>query len=158
MPRPPPCRADPAVITAVAESPEAFPFDEPAVLAVPTYEGSGQVVHPDVAATPPGVFGSMSHLAITPYPRGDARYENPSLFAGARPDGWSLEAGAPNPVVLPDAGYLSDPDLVYEPDARELWLYYRQVSGGNVVRLLAPRTESTGARRSKWRGPPTIIW
>ena len=125
-----------AVITAVAESPDALPFDAPAVLSIPTYEGSGQVVHPDYASTPAGIFGTAYHLAITPYPRGDATQENPSLFAGARLDLWNLESGAPNPVVLPQTGYLSDPDLVYEPDARELWLYYRQVTGGNIVHLL----------------------
>lgn len=127
---------DPAVVTALAESPEALPFDEPTVLTIPTYDGSRQVVHPDYAATPAGRFGTTSHLAVTPYPEGDAKFENPSLFAGTRLDVWGLEPGAPNPVVLPDAGYLSDPDLVYEPDARELWLYYRQVNGANVVHLL----------------------
>jgi hypothetical protein len=41
-------------------------------------------------------------------------------------------------VVLPDAGYLSDPDLVYVPERDELWLYYRQVTADNIV--LAVRT------------------
>ncbi|MGH7498863.1 MAG: hypothetical protein ACREL3_08435 [Gemmatimonadales bacterium] len=128
--------AEPAVITAVAESPDALPFDQPQVLTISTFDGSGQVVHPDYAGTPAGRFGTAGHLAITPYFQGDARFENPSLFAGKRPDTWLLEAGAPNPVVIPQSGYLSDPDLLYEPDAKELWLYYRQVSGANLVHLL----------------------
>lgn len=128
--------AAPAVITAVAESPDALPFDQPERLSIPTFDGSGQVVHPDYAATPAGRFGTPAHLAITPYPQGDAKFENPSMFAGTRLDIWFLEAGAPNPVVHPQAGYLSDPDLLYEPDAKELWLYYRQVTGDNIVHLL----------------------
>jgi hypothetical protein len=127
---------NPAFITAVAESPNALAFDEPIRLTLPTYEGSGQVVHPDFVATPPGMFGTTGHLAITPYPHGDFRFENPSLFAGTRLDVWGLEAGAPNPVILPAEGYLSDPDIVFEPDARELWLYYRHVDDANIVRLL----------------------
>ena len=46
--------AEPAVITAIAESPDALPFDLPAVLDIPTFDGSGQLVHPDYAATPQG--------------------------------------------------------------------------------------------------------
>lgn len=129
--------ADPAVITAIAEPPEALPFDLPAVLSIPTCDGSGQVVHPDHAVTPVGAFVNANHLAITPYPAGDAKFENPSLFFSAmRLDLWGLEAGAPNPVIRPQTGYLSDPDLVYEPDEKELWLHYRQVAGANIVMLL----------------------
>jgi len=128
--------AAPAVVTAVAEPADVLLFDQPATLALATYDGSGQVVHPDFAATPPTMFASGYHLAITPYPFGDARRENPSLFGGRRFDTWGLDPGAPNPVVLPRAGYLSDPDLVYQPDARELWLYYRQVTDRNVVHLI----------------------
>ena len=127
--------APPAVFTAVAERPDALPFDELRPLSIPTYEGSGQVVHPDYAESAEGP-GARHHLAITPYPFGDAHWENPSLFGGERADHWSLAAGAPSPVVLPDAGYLSDPDLVYLPEARELWLYYRQVTTDNIVRLV----------------------
>jgi hypothetical protein len=128
--------ADSAVITAIAESQDALLFNQPAILSIATYDGSNQVVHPDYAATPPGVFGEPDHLAITPYPGGDARLENPSLFAGSRPNVWALSPGALNPVVLPPAGYLSDPDLVYEPDAGELWLYYRQVTTDNIIYLI----------------------
>ena len=100
-----------------------------------TFDGSGQVVHPDFAATPPGVMGFPSHLAITPYPGGNAAYELPSLFASEAGYGWQLEAGAPNPVVTASGGYMSDPDLVYVPDAHELWMYYRQVTGQNIIHL-----------------------
>jgi hypothetical protein len=124
---------EPAVFTAIAEPPDALPFDEFLPLDFATYDGSRQVVHPDYAATPAGAFGQRFHLAITPYPFGDAAYENPSIFQGARRDHWDLGPGAPNPVVLPGAGYLSDPDIVYVPEAGELWLYYRQVTADNVI-------------------------
>jgi hypothetical protein len=143
--------ADPAVFTAIAESREALPFDEPTVLAFETYDGSGQVVHPDYAVAPVSAFGPGPHLAITPYPFGDATFENPSLFEGQRKDSWALPAGGPNPVVRPSVGYLSDPDLVSVPDAGELWLYYRQVTDKNLIHLIR-----TGDGRT-WSEPVEVL-
>jgi hypothetical protein len=105
-------------------------------ISIPTYDGSGQVVHPDYAASSTGVFLYPSHLAITPYPFGDPHWENPSIFAGAGALTWLLEDGAPNPILTPSTGYLSDPDLVYNDESGELWLYYRQVTGSNVIYLI----------------------
>ena len=128
--------AEPAVFTAIAEPRDALPLGSLTPLTFATYDGSGQVVHPDYAATPAGAFGLPLHLAITPYPFGDARFENPSFFESGRGDAWALPEGGPNPVVLPDRGYLSDPDLVYLADLNELWLYYRQVTSDNIVQLV----------------------
>jgi hypothetical protein len=133
----------PAVFTAVAEPPDALPFDQIRPLDFATYDGSHQVVHPDFVATPAGAFAASLHLAITPYPFGDPAFENPSFFEGGRRDIWTLPAGAPNPVVLPDAGYLSDPDIVWVPERGELWLYYRQVTADNIVRLVRTRDGRT---------------
>jgi hypothetical protein len=127
---------EPAVFTATAEPVEVLPFDDLRILRIPTYDGSGQVVHPDYLATPADLFASASHLAITPYPGGDPAYENPSLFIATRPDEWSLQGGAPNPVVQTTAGYLSDPDIVFHPESGELWLYYRQVTRDNLIFLI----------------------
>jgi hypothetical protein len=141
---------DPAVFSAVGEGGEWMPFDQLAPLDFTTYEGSGQVVHPDYAATPAGAFGLPFHLAITPYPYGNPSFENPSFFESDHPDRWLVSGGASNPVVRPDAGYLSDPDLVYVPDAGELRLYYRQVTTQNLVLL----TRSTDGLR--WTVPVEV--
>jgi hypothetical protein len=127
----------PATFTAMAEPVEAIPTGEIRLLSLPTYEGSGQVVHPDYVQSLDGAFAYGHHLAITPYPFGNATYENPSLFGSlGKRDGWLLEPGAPNPIVRPASGYLSDPDVVYVPDSNELWLYYRQATNDNVVLLI----------------------
>lgn len=97
----------------------------------------GRWFNPDFVRSPTGVFGFPHHLAITPYPSGNANYENPSIFVTtALVDRWLLEPGTPNPLVKPTSGYLSDPDLVYVPETRELWLYYRQATSSNIIWLI----------------------
>src|SRR4051812_43260793 len=96
-------------------------------LSLVTYDGSGQTVHPDVVSVPADWIGTRRYLAITPYPAGDGSKENPSIFGGDDIDVWRAPAGLTNPVVRPAGGYLSDPDIVYEPQRRELWMYYREV-------------------------------
>ena len=52
---------------------------------LPTYESSGQAVHPDqaiVGANSPLAAAATRWLGVTPYPYGDANRENPSLFSG----------------------------------------------------------------------------
>lgn len=142
---------EPATFTAIAESPDQLPFGEVRVLDLQTYEGSRQVVHPDYVRVPAEAFQQGHHLAITPYPFGDPSHENPSHFVGERPDRFGLLAGAPNPVVRPPSGHLSDPDLLYLPETGELWLYYRQVAGENIVLLI--RT-SDGVR---WSQPVEVV-
>jgi hypothetical protein len=142
---------EPAVFTAIAEGPDALPFDQIFPLDFETYDGSRQVVHPDFAATPAGVFGRPFHLAITPYPFNNPAFENPSFFEATRRHTWALPDGGPNPLVLPASGYLSDPDLVYVPEAGELWLYYREVSRENNVRLIRTGDGVT------WSDPVTVL-
>ena len=126
---------EPATFTAIAESPGQVPFGEVHVLDLPTYEGSRQVVHPDYVRVPAGAAQQGHHLAITPYPFGDPELENPSHFVGERTDLFALPPGAPNPVLRPTDGYLSDPDMLYVEATGELWLYYRQVTSDNIIML-----------------------
>ena len=140
----------PAVFTAVGEGAQWMAFDQLTPLDFATYEGSGQVVHPDYAATPAGGFGRQFHLAITPYPYGNPSLENPSLFEADRRDQWTVSDGVTNPIVRPGAGYLSDPDLVFVPELGELRLYYRQVTTDNIVLLSRSRDGS------RWSAPVEV--
>jgi len=106
------------------------------LLTLQTFDGSGQAVHPDPAVTPPSWGASSTQLMVTPYPSGDASKENPSLFEGRSVDEWFVPEGVMNPIARPAAGYLSDPDELYNPDASELWLYYRGVTTQNEVFLI----------------------
>ena len=102
-----------------------------------TFEGSRETVHPDYVRTPDDWGAYALHLALTPYPNGANAMENPSLYVSRSGFRWFPQAGITNPVVIPDGGgYLSDPDLVYVPNLRELWMYYRKVDSKNRVLLV----------------------
>jgi len=116
-----------------------------------TYDGSGQVVHPDIAWPTPGGLDGMPRLAITPYPWGNSRYENPSLFTGRGLDTWDIADGVTNPVAKPSAGYLSDPDILWVAEARELWLFYRRVDSGNEILV------SRSPDGLQWSAPQVVV-
>jgi hypothetical protein len=106
------------------------------VLALSTYDGSGQTVHPDYAA-PPRPWPTVKHyLAITPYPASNNKKENPTLYTGSDGVAWKNASGAPNPLVFPAVGYLSDPDIVYARARNELYVYYRQSSDLDLIYLI----------------------
>jgi hypothetical protein len=116
-----------------------------------TYDGSGQVVHPDVAFFSPDDGAMVPRLAITPYPWGNANFENPSLFEGNGRDAWSAAAGVTNPVFKPSAGYLSDPDMVSLPDRHELWMFYRHVNDANEI------LASQSIDGVRWSAPRVVV-
>jgi hypothetical protein len=130
-----------ALVAGVACTDTAGPVPPPPpndihLLALQTFDGSGEAVHPDPAMTPASWGASMSQLMVTPYPNGDASKENPSLFEGRSASEWFIPEGVMNPIARPASGYLSDPDELYNPDAGELWLYYRGVTAQNEVFLI----------------------
>jgi hypothetical protein len=128
-----------------------FPHAELTVLDLATPDGSGQTVHPDHVATFAPWTAAPEYLAATPYTFGDAGVENPSLYARVSDVSWPAPAGLRNPVVVPSAGYLSDPDIVYVPERGELWLYHRAVTSRNEIRLVTSRD---GVR---WSEPALVV-
>lgn len=82
----------------------------PRMLAVETYDGSGQLAHPDVvrvddAETP-------FWMAATPYPFSDEKVENPSVWRSHDGLRWEEPAARVNPIVpRPPFDHNSDPDL-----------------------------------------------
>ena len=121
------------------------------VLSLMTFDGSGQAVHPDPALTPLTWDGAESQLFATPYPNGDASKENPSLYARSSLFDWRVPSGVMNPVVSPASGYLSDPDELYNPEAGELWLYYRAVGNANQIYVMQ------GAAPDRWSSPTLVV-
>jgi hypothetical protein len=103
------------------------------VLALSTYEGSGEAVHPDYVAPPAPWPVARKYLVVTPFAGGRRTNENPSLFVGVNGIRWWPDRRTPHPLVTPGFGYLSDPDIVYDPQTVELILYYRHVTSDNII-------------------------
>jgi hypothetical protein len=122
-------------------------------LTISTYDGSGESVHPDalVFATP--WHGRRYWFAATPYPAGNPSFENPSIFIGNRANVWRVPGLPENPLARPEkGGYLSDPDLVLDPDRDELRLYFRQTAGGLDELFL-----STSADGRQWSDRQLVL-
>lgn len=123
------------------------PISGPFELRVPTYDGSGQTVEPDIVYRPGSWHGWEYWMVVNPYPNGNGALENPSIVASHDGHTWEVPPGVVNPVVPRDAPN-SDPDLTYDPVGDRLILFYRQVRGGsNVIKF------TTSANGVTWAAP-----
>lgn len=122
----------------------------PSLIPVVTYDGSGQLVHPDAAVFPGRWQGKRYWISATPYPAGNPRYENPSIYQGRVSSEMRVPLGVTNPIVpAPTSGYMSDPDIVHDPDSDELRMYYRHTAGSEDAIFLS--TSPDGVRWSPAR-------
>jgi hypothetical protein len=107
-------------------------IDEPALTnapmyqITPTYDWSGQAMHPGIVYFPEGWNGYKYWMAMTPLTYSDHFKENPSILVSNDGFSWEVPPGLINPLVYPPpyGGYNADPDLVYNDDTDELWLYF----------------------------------
>ncbi len=120
------------------------------VLNIPTYDGSGEITHPDVVRG--GLGLRWLWMAVTPYPNSDTDKENPSLFQSHNGRFWRIPKGLTNPVVKPADGYLSDPDLVFDAPTKRFWMYYRHVTQGMNNILLVRSTDGV-----RWDAPIQVV-
>ena len=137
-------------------------------LDIPTYEHSGQAVHPDVVRFAAAWNGWEYWMAMTPYPRGKPAYENPSILVSHDGLKWQVPDGARNPLARTPAkkGYNSDPDLTYDASRDRLVLIYREVTAthnlvhavesADGVRWTPPRLAFS--RRNHGMVSPTIAF
>ncbi|CAN5164979.1 hypothetical protein BH09GEM1_BH09GEM1_22910 [soil metagenome] len=126
---------------------------EPARISVETYDGSGEMVHPDALVFPHRWNGRRYWFIGTPYPLGNSTLENPSGFAGDSAGDWRPIPGVANPIARPATdAYLSDPDLTYDSAHDRVHLYYRQTTGSADQLYL--RTSKSG---SDWSEPTLVL-
>lgn len=138
-------------ITALTPRISPLPSDDIRVLRLSTYDGSDQTVHPDYARLPATWPRPLrDYLAITPYPNANFALENPSLYESSDLVTWTPPDGMQNPIVRPANGYLSDPDIVFDPARNELYMYYREVVDDNAIYLT--RSANAGA----WTDPVVV--
>ena len=106
-------------------------------LQISTYDGSGQLTHPDVIYTENEWNNYRYWLVFTPYPNGNNKMENPSLRSSTDGIRWVKPfPDLPDPVVPPPAdviagGFNSDPDIVLA--GSKMYLFYRQTSATRIT-------------------------
>lgn len=108
--------------------PTAAPYNSPQALATPTYEGSGQAIHPKVLDFGAGGWNGWRYWMVhSPFPGNDDRHENPSILVSQNGYYWQTPTGVPNPLypAPPVPGFNSDPHLAYDPTANQLVVLYR---------------------------------
>lgn len=136
---------------------------EPTVMSVPTYDGSGQAVHPDVVAFDTDWHGARYWMTMTPYPRSNQTLENPSILSSEDGIGVAVPAGLKNPVISApkkSKDYNSDPELVYEAQTDRLVLFHRLVEKKtNTVHVTTSRDGITwtAARAPFWEHSHDVV-
>jgi hypothetical protein len=102
--------------------------NSPIPLTIPTYDGSGQMTHPDILFFSAPWKGFRYWMVGTPYPDENSSYENPSVFVSKDAVNWTVPNGLSNPLVKPAVAnsYLSDPDIIYHRSFG-IRVYYRMV-------------------------------
>jgi hypothetical protein len=129
-------------------------LNAPRPLDIPTPDGSGQAVHPDVVYVEGGFAGFPYWMACTPYPGGDDRLENPIIRASHDGIVWTLPNGAPDPLVAaPEilTSHHADPDLVYWEG--RLYLYFMTTDKARRSTRFSVMSSSDGR---SWTDPEPV--
>lgn len=126
------------------------PYNTPMPVITPTYDGSGEAIHPSVIdfhripSVGTNWHGWRYWMAMTPYPNADPSKENPSILVSNNGFYWQPPVGVRSPLYWPQPGtsnpVLSDTHLVYEPDRDGLLLLYRD-NGLGQIHLIARSTD-----------------
>jgi hypothetical protein len=149
------CSSQPRVVSGIQCVTPAQNASSP--LVTPTYDASGTTVEPTVLDFPNSWHGFRYWMVASPFPNGDANFENPSIFVSQDGTQWSVPHGLTNPVVLPTQGILADGTVAYDATDDELWLYYlndiNDASGTTHEHLL--RTESKNG--VNWTKPRDLL-
>lgn len=125
---------------------------------VPTPDGYGQTVHPDVIDFgPAGWNGHRYWMGITPFRGGDPRTENPCVLVSADGYNWEVPAGLTNPLeVGPGPTYHanSDTDLTYDPVGNRLILLWRLYHTGLRTEQIRMAHSTDGVT---WSTPAVVM-
>lgn len=121
------------------------------LLDIPTYDGSGQAVHPDVLYCQSGRLGHFFYMAMTPYPNGNSQFENPCILVSEDGVGFREEREGLNPLVhCPPYDHNCDPDLTFTEQTGMFYLYYLETmrpDSQNVVLIKSRDAINWGKER-----------
>ncbi len=126
-------------------------LNAPTPLVTPTYDGSGQVVHPDVLHVPGGWNGYEYWMGMTPYPGSNDNYENPSILASHDNLTWVVPPGVVNPLAPEPAGHNDDVDMLIVDG--QMVMYFNETNNNGTTYI--KRLTSTDG--SAWTTAQTVI-
>lgn len=125
-------------------------------LVIPTYDGSGQSVHPKVLYFENGWNGFRYWMAMTPYRDTNDYYENPSILCSNDGYNWREPSGISNPISggITGGAHYSDTHLVMVGDTMECWYRYNpskadNVSPNNDINYVYRQTSTDGVNWSE---------
>lgn len=119
-------------------------LNAPTYLITPTYEGSGQAMHPSIIdfKNEYGLEqwnGYRFWMAVTPFPFGNSIFENPCILVSFDGLTWFSPPGFKNPLDIPDKPnqdhYNSDPELIYDSISNCLVLFWREYYKNRYERI-----------------------
>lgn len=130
-------------------------------LTTPTYDTSGNAVHPDVldmnvVLGGTGTWnGKRYWMSMTPYPAGNSAYENPSILCSDDGTTWAEPVGLTNPIdAAPGGGHINaDAALCLSSDGTTLWCYYLD-SDQSTTDILHARSSTDGVT---WSAEATLF-
>lgn len=118
---------------------------------IETYDGSGQVVHPDIV-----FYRNRYWLTVTPYPYGMEEYENPCIYQGD--DIYHL-IPPQGPIVVQhkhtQGVHLSDPCFAVNGD--ELFCYYRESERKGNIEEHKIWSLQYSASDNNWYAPTLLL-
>jgi hypothetical protein len=100
--------------------------DEETIVNIQTYDGSNQVVHPDILILDKPVEGNIFLMAYTPYPFENEKLENPSINFSKDGINFFPINSVENPVdPAPILTYYNDdPDISFDPISKNYYYYH----------------------------------
>lgn len=122
-------------------------------MVTPTYDLSGEAVHPKVLYVKDGWRGYKYWMGITPYPQGDDDFENPQLLVSNDGKRFKMLSVSFRPIIRPlDAltgGHYSDICLCIVNDTLEMYFRYNPArpngaGPNNSVNIVYRMTSSDG--------------
>lgn len=110
----------------------------PEPLTLASHDGSGSATHPSVIHVPGGWGGYAYWMAMTPYPNGNERHEDPNILASQDGVTWVVPPGLTNPLDDQPGSpgpYNSDTHLAWGPNGQLVcsWRMVDRPNGGQEV-------------------------
>ncbi|MDD5569964.1 MAG: hypothetical protein PHD97_02295 [Bacteroidales bacterium] len=95
------------------------------ILNIKSYDGSNQVMHPDICVFLDSMGKTKFCMVLTPYPYQNAKVENPCIYISSDGLNFYEEKKNLNPLVAtPAYDHNDDPDIFYDTLQKKYFIFY----------------------------------